>query len=200
MSTRSDRDTRKARLAEAVWQVVREQGIGAVSVRSVAREAGVAVGSLRHLFPSRAELVEFSAELMVTRVTDRIRRIPAHGDVQHYALEVVRELLPLEPDSRAELEVNIALIAESPAVPGLILLRDRAHQELAAACTQLVQLLADSPGDEQSIAQGQRLHALIDGLAIHLLMRPASVDHTWALDIVRRELAQIASRRGPGEH
>lgn len=46
-----DRDARKEQLAEAVWRVVRERGIGAVSVRTVAEEAGVVVGSLRHVFP-----------------------------------------------------------------------------------------------------------------------------------------------------
>ena len=65
MPRKIDRDRRKAQLAEAVWRIVVERGIGAVSVRAVAEEAGVAVGSLRHVFPTRAELLEFSAELMV---------------------------------------------------------------------------------------------------------------------------------------
>lgn len=56
---------------------------------------------------------------MVQRAMERIRGIPPTEDVQQYALEVVKHLLPLEPDSRAELEVNIALIAESPALPEL---------------------------------------------------------------------------------
>ena len=184
---RSSRDTRKARLAEAVWQVVREQGIGAVSVRSVAREAGVAVGSLRHLFPTRAELVEFSAELMVTRVTDRIRRIPAREDVQHYAFDVVRELLPLEPDSRAELEVNIALIAEAPALPELATIRDDAYRQVAGVCAGLVEQLTGRPHD----LQARRLHALIDGLALHVLQSPPG-EHAWAVAILQDEIAGLA--------
>lgn len=189
-----NREARRAQLAEAVWQVIRDRGIGAVSVRSVAGQAGVAVGSLRHLFPTRAELLEFSAELMVQRATARIRGIPRPADDEQYAFEVISQLLPLEPDSRAELEVNIALIAESPALPGLVTIRDRAYQELAEACTQLVEMLVGRPRDPQVIEQGRRLHAIIDGLAIHLLMHHPSEDRAWAINIVRGELARITGK------
>ncbi|WP_277246172.1 TetR/AcrR family transcriptional regulator [Micrococcus terreus] len=189
-----DRGARKAQLAEAVWRIIRDRGIGAVSVRSVAEQAGVAVGSLRHVFPTRAELLRFSAELMVQRATDRIRAIPPLDGSQEYALEVVKHLLPLEPDSRAELEVNIALIAESPALPELVIIRDHAYQELAEACTRLVEMLVGRPRDPQLVQQARRLHAIVDGLAIHLLMHPPSEDSGWAIDIVRGELARI-----PGE-
>lgn len=187
-----DRAARKAHMAEAVWQVIRDRGIGAVSVRSVADQAGVAVGSLRHLFPTRAELLEFSAELMVQRAMERIRGIPPTENVQQYALEVVKHLLPLEPDSRAELEVNIALIAESPALPDLVAIRDHAYQELGEGCTRLVEMLVGRARDPHIEQHGRRLHALVDGLAIHLLMHPPSEDVAWAIAIVRDELARIA--------
>lgn len=194
MPRRIDRNARKAQLAEAVWQIIRDRGIGAVSVRSVADQAGVAVGSLRHAFPTRAELLRFSAELMVQRAMERIRAIPRPEDDQQYALEVVKHLLPLEPDSRAELEVNIALIAESPALPELVAIRDHAYQELAEACTRLVEMLVGRPRDPQIVQQARRLHAIIDGLAIHLLTHAPSEGSGWAVDIVRGELARIAGR------
>lgn len=194
MPRRIDRDARKAQLAEAVWRIIRDRGIGAVSVRSVADQASVAVGSLRHVFPTRAELLQFSAELMVQRATERIRAVPRPQDDQRYALEVVKQLLPLEPDSRAELEVNLALIAESPALPELLPIRDHAYQELAEACTRLVEVLVGRPRDPRIVEQGRRLHAIVDGLAIHLLMHPASEESGWAIDIVRGELARIAAK------
>lgn len=192
-----DRADRKARLAQAVWQVIQDRGIAAVSVRSVAEQAGVAVGSLRHLFPTRAELLEFSAELMAQGAQERIRSIPPMQDARQYALEVVKHLLPLEPDSRTELEVNIALIAESPALPHLVSIRDRAYQELAEGCVSLVEMLAGRPRDTEIIEHALRLHAIVDGLAIHLLMHPTSEDPGWATDIARSEIARIASMLSP---
>ncbi|MGB7981151.1 MAG: TetR family transcriptional regulator C-terminal domain-containing protein [Candidatus Nanopelagicales bacterium] len=194
-----DREQRKEQLAHALWRIIVERGIGAVSVRTVAEEAGVVVGSLRHVFPTRAELLAFSAELMVRRATDRILALPRPQeklDYPQYALQVVRQLLPLEPDSRAELEVNLALIAEAPALPELATIRDHAYQQIAALCTELVQNLTRRPRDGQTIAQARRLHALIDGLAIHLLHSP-SEDSAWAIEIVEGEIAQMARATPP---
>lgn len=191
MPRKIDRDQRKAQLAEAVWRIILARGVGAVSVRSVAEEAGVAVGSLRHVFPTRAELLEFSAELMVQRARERILALPRSEDYQQYALDVLLQLLPLEPDSRAELEVNIALIAEAPALPELVTIRNHAYRQLGEACTQLVELLVQRPRDGQVLGQARRLHALIDGLAIHLLMQSTWQDNAWAVDILREELARI---------
>src|SRR6478736_8211710 len=184
-----DRDARKAELAEALWRVIVDRGIGAVSVRSVAAEAGVAVGSLRHVFPTRTELLEFSAELMVERATARIRALPVDGDPRDAALDVLRQLLPLTPDSRAELEVNIALIAEAPALPGLARIRDDADRALGAACLHLVEHLARRDADADLRREAVRLHALVDGLAIHLLVRGG--EPGWALDVLRAEVDRL---------
>lgn len=49
--------------------------------------------------------------------------------------------MPLETASRAELDVNVALIAESTALPGLVPIRDHAYRQLLEVCTRLVELL-----------------------------------------------------------
>ncbi|MGS0688414.1 TetR/AcrR family transcriptional regulator [Nakamurella sp. GG22] len=198
MPRRIDLEARKAQLAHAVWQVVVDRGIAAVSVRTVAEQAGVAVGSLRHVFPTRAELLEFSAQLMVQRATERIRALPPDDDRQRYALEVVKQLLPLTPDSRVELEVNIALIAESPALPQLVSITGHAYRQLGEACMLLVEMLTRSPRDSRTERMARRLHAIIDGLAIHLLTDQPSGDGEWAVDIVRGEVALIANDSRPG--
>lgn len=191
MATTDGRERRKEQLAEALWRIILDRGIGAVSVRTVAAEAGVVVGSLRHVFPTRAELLEFSAELMVHRATQRIRKIPRSTNHQQYALEVLRQLLPLEPDSRAELEVNIALIAETPALPKLATVRDDAYRQVAGLCVQLVAQLTGRPHDGHTDGQARQLHALVDGLAIHLLQSdPEHPD--WALEILAGEIARIS--------
>ncbi|GAA3951605.1 TetR/AcrR family transcriptional regulator [Gordonia caeni] len=199
MPRRIDVDQRREELAAAVWNVVRERGVGALSVRTVAAEAGLAVGSLRHVFPTRSELVVFSAELMIRRATARIDAVPRTGDLERDALALVSQVLPLAPDSRAELEVNLALIAEAPAVPELIPVRDRATRELADFCRSIAAvLLAESAGrggpEIDADRAGRRLHALVDGLSLHLLADPAGADPEWALEILRDELAGLSAR------
>ena len=178
-------------LAEAVWQVILDRGISAVSVRTVAEQAGLVVGSLRHVFPTRAELLAFSAELMVQRATQRVLEVAAGSDRSEYALEVLKNFLPLHADSRAELEVNIALIAESPALPQLISIRNRAYRELGEVCLRLTEMLAQRPSDPDLVENARHLHAVLDGLAIHLLMEPLDHDSSWASEILRKELGRI---------
>lgn len=187
------REERRARVAEATWRVIAERGIAAVSVRTVAAEAGMAVGSLRHLFPAQRELLEFSAELMIERATARVSAVEPGPDAVDYALAVIAELMPLAPPTRREFEINIALIAETPANPGLARIRDDAHARLLDLFARIVAMLRgqDAP-TEAGERDARRLLALVDGLGLHLLHRSSGDDPSWALDLVREELVRIA--------
>lgn len=188
------REERKARLAESTWRIILDQGISAVSVRTVAAEAGMAVGSLRHLFPAQAELLEFSAELMVERAAARVTATKPSPDGVDYALAVIRHLLPLTAESRREFEVNIALIAETPAHPGLARIRDHAHEQLLDLLTRIATMLrTEEECSEGARRDGRRLLALVDGLGLHLIHQALGADTDWAISIVRDELVRIRS-------
>lgn len=47
-----DPQARRDALSRALWKVVQRDGIGAVSVRSVAAEANCSPSALRHYFPT----------------------------------------------------------------------------------------------------------------------------------------------------
>lgn len=197
MNLRKSSEARKTLLAEAVWQVILDRGISAVSVRAVAEQAGMVLGSLRHVFPTRAELMKFSAELMLQRATERVRAVSRSDDPERYARDVIEQLLPLSPDSRAELEVNLALMAEAAAVPELLPIKDEAHKRLRDVSYRLVELLSGCSRESVDLsASAQRLHALIDGLAFHLLHRSLDDDPAWALDIIRTEVSAIRASSG----
>lgn len=195
-----DKQARKAQLAEAVWDVITDLGIAAVSVRSVADRAGVVVGSLRHVFPTRTDLVTFSAELMVQRVQQRLAATERTDDPRVDAVEQLRHLLPLTEQTRVEFEVTIALIAESVAEPALTEIRDVAHADLSRLCTELAERLTGRPRDEHTERAGRRLHALVDGLAMQLLHQADEVDGEWAVAMVREEVDNLYRTRELGEH
>lgn len=185
---------RRTRLAEAAWRIILDQGIGAVSVRTVAAEAGMAAGSLRHVFPTQAALLEFAAELVVERATARVTAVVPLPDPVAYAEAVICEVLPLTAESRGEFEVNIALIAETPAHPGLARIRDHAHAELIDLFSRIVAMVRshDAPTGEDA-REGRRLLALADGLGLHLLHRPPGEGEDETVEIVRAELRRIAA-------
>ncbi|MDO4630893.1 MAG: TetR family transcriptional regulator C-terminal domain-containing protein [Corynebacterium sp.] len=193
MAQNFNREARKAQLAEAVWHVILDKGVSAVSVRTVAEQAGVVVGSLRYLFPTRTDLLNYSAELMVSRATARALATPHSDDPREYALAVIKQFLPLEPNSRAELEVNLALIGECRAQPSLIDIRNHAHQQLNEAFIKLVQLLTNTTErDTTTISAARRLHALVDGLALHLLHTADPAEAQKAIGIIQQEITRIS--------
>ena len=129
------------------------------------------------------------------RLALRHPRATSSGTPAEYVLEFLKNFLPLTAGSRAELEVNIALIAESLALPQLVCIRNRAYEELGNACLRLTEKLACRPSDPELIERARHLHALLDGLAIHLLMEPLANDSAWVTVILEKELARIVGNR-----
>ncbi|MCZ4534760.1 TetR family transcriptional regulator C-terminal domain-containing protein [Gordonia terrae] len=168
-----DRDERRAEIAEALWRIVLREGASGVSVREVAAEANISVGSLRHVFADKEELLEFSMRLIYERVALRIRRHDRIRNPLRWAEAVLSEVLPLDDDRRVEMHVNIAMVTESVAHPGLAAAAREAHDGLRSLCRTVLGVLdeheligAGRDLDSQAIA----LHALVDGLAMHLLL------------------------------
>lgn len=136
-----DHDQRREELAQALWQVVTSKGIGAVSIREVAATAGVSAGSLRHLFPTREQLVIAAAEQMLRNVERRIRSLPRDVPSLRFAEDALAQTLPLDAERRIEFAVNLALVAEEPAVPALAGIRRQTYDDLRGLCRLVVGIL-----------------------------------------------------------
>src|SRR6185436_3740667 len=111
-------DTR-VRILHATLRVIAAGGVGAVSNRRVAAEAGVALGSLTYHFPSQTDLLRESlllyAEEEVTRLerlAAELRRAAAGGDgvSAEQAAAVVEQVAARDagrPEEIAELELHL---------------------------------------------------------------------------------------------
>ncbi|MGK5552788.1 TetR/AcrR family transcriptional regulator [Actinomadura kijaniata] len=189
-----DPEERRRELAEAVWRVVRRDGLDQASVRNVAREAGLSMGSLRHYFTSQAELLAFTLRTVTERIEARIAALPDEPDPRRRAEAVLAELLPLDAERAAENEVWIAFTARSLVDPELRALRDEGYRALRDGCRALVAALAPDRDVER---ETERLHALVDGLAIHAATRPDETTPQRMREVVRAHVAELTPDR-PG--
>lgn len=189
---------RRRELAEAVWRVIRRDGLEHASVRNVAREAGLSMGSLRHYFASQSELMTLALRMVIDGIEERVAALEPADDPHRHAVQVLRELLPLDVRRRAENEVWLAFTARAMTDPQLRALRDEGYDALRAVCHGLVVPLIAPDRDPNW--EAARLHALLDGLAVHAAMRP-EVDTPEVLCAVidghLRELSG-AARAGAG--
>ena len=191
-----DQDSRRHEIAHAVWRIVLRDGVSAVSIRDVAAEAGLAVGSVRHVFGSKAELLEYSMALVHEQTRDRVAAHFAIKDPRKFAEAVLAELLPLDDQRRTEMAVNMAVVAESPSHPGLRRVALDAQQAVSEACAAVLTRLRHDDlvrlGADMAY-EAERLHDLVDGLALHALtaerkdLRPKAI-----LAVLRAHLAELA--------
>jgi AcrR family transcriptional regulator len=194
-----DHDSRRHEIAEAVWRIVVRDGVSAVSIRDVAAEAGLAVGSVRHVFATKAELLEYSMALVHERVAERVSARFAIKDPRRMAEAVLTEVMPLDDQRRMEMAVNMAVVAESPSHPALREVALDAQRAIRGACEAVLSVLQREKlirADADLAYETERLHAIVDGLALHALttstkdLRPKPV-----VSVLRAHLATLEPRR-----
>lgn len=188
-----DPDERREQVVDALLAVVRREGMGGASVRAVAAEAGLSPGAMRHYVTSQAELVELGTRAVIDRVGARVAgRGPVEG--LDDLVDVLAEVVPLDDERRAETEVWLSMVAESRTDPRLVPLADETHAGLrgiAAAVVRFVQPgLAAGPHELET----DRLHALVDGLALHGVLHPGQLPPERVRAVLRAHLEQLSTR------
>lgn len=194
-----DADQRRRELTEAVWRVIRRDGVAAASVRAVAREAGTSMGALRHWFGTQDELLHFAMTLVMERARTRAEAAAAAGGpLVPRLLRVLEETLPLDEERRAETEVWLALTARALVDPQLAGLRDRSSAELHAFCVDVVRVLVAEGAARPDLdvdLEGERLYAVLDGLAVHAVTRPSVLPPERAREVLAAHLAALGDTR-----
>jgi AcrR family transcriptional regulator len=186
-----DHEQRRRELAEAVWRVIRRSGVDGASVRTVAQEAGWSAGALRHYFRTQSELLDCAIELAAERIRERVGALELADDPRRAVKQLLFELLPLDDERRAENEVWLAFTARALIDPQLRVRFAEIDDELRAASLRAVEMLGIPAARERAL-QAERLHALLDGLALHGAMRPERLPPRRIAAVLRRHLDQLA--------
>ena len=191
-----DHEQRRRELGEAVWRVIRRDGVEGATVRAVAAEAGWSPGALRHYFTTQSELLAFAMRLVVERVEKRVAAIEPAADRRAAVEDRLRELMPLDNERRAENEVWLAFTSRALIDPPLRALHGEVHDALHAACASALAALEVTDPAVCAI-EAARLHALIDGLAVHAALRPDLISPNRLLTILGAHLDALGGTESP---
>ncbi len=120
-----DHEQRRHELSEAVWAVVATRGLAAVSLREVAAEAGVSMGTVQHYFGTREHMVRFACRRLVDLagegLASLVRQAPQAARVS--PREVIRlvgvQTLPATDAERAGAGVWQAFVTHALLDPGV---------------------------------------------------------------------------------
>lgn len=192
-----DHEYRKVKIAEATWEVIVEEGLEHATVRKIAKKAGLSVGSLRNTFPSQADLILYSMELVSERVKKRIASKRYNGPPLQVALELISEFLPADEERKIEMEVWFVFTAKALTNPKLNKMFKNVHSEMSQAI-RLLLLKLQSTGhlkDNLDIdVETSRLHALVDGLGIHSILYPEKLPHEKMMQVLKSYLEAIINQ------
>ncbi|MBO3743030.1 TetR/AcrR family transcriptional regulator [Actinoplanes flavus] len=120
MPKQVDHEQRRRLLAEAVFAVIGTRGFEAVSLRDVAVQAGVSMGTVQYYFPTKHQMLLFALGHMRQRVLTRMQATlaaldsPTRRDVIRAATAV---MLPVDEPGREEACVNIAFFSAATVTP-----------------------------------------------------------------------------------
>lgn len=184
---------RRTAILRAVWQVIAERGMGAVSVRNVAAAAGVSAGRVQYRFPTKEELLTASLEEML-RGAEKLYDPPSREEAGREAADrealwdLVGRRVSLAEHSRAGVAVFHHYVAAGITHPELARMLAEAKD---AEEDEAVRLLAGiAPGCDDPRTAARSLIATADGLVVRVLI--GSLSGAEAERALRTELDRIA--------
>lgn len=197
-----DADERRRVILAAVRRLVIRSGVEAASLRNVAAEAGLNVGSVRHYFVSHEEMLVAALAQLEGVVEQRVRsHLPRYEGVASVAgateisLDVLEEFLPLDEERRSELIVYFAFGEAARSIPALRTLSARLVDAVRAVCREMCR----AAGSAQVEEDGAALAALLDGLGYGILQTPDAFTREQVRAILRRQWGLVRLAGPPSD-
>ncbi|WP_158884601.1 TetR/AcrR family transcriptional regulator [Amycolatopsis anabasis] len=196
-----DPETRRQEVAEAVYRVVARDGLEQASLRNVAAEAGLAIGSVRHYFVGHEELMVFAMRALSDRVGKRllahVERLgdPA-ADRRRLTEDLLAELLPLDENRREETVVWLAFTAAARTRPELRPLADESFDGVRALVRRVllgIHARGRLLGGLDLELETERFAALLDGLAHDAVSHPDRMPSELIRRVLRRHLDSLVT-------
>ena len=208
---------RRQEIVDAVFRIIATDGLERASLREVADEAQLAVGSVRHYFASSDELLTHAFAVVVDRIVGRLTDAdsllddaPAASGEQHAAvLALLGEFLPLDEQRAVDACVWMAFKNAARTRPFLAAEADRSHRAVAAVVGGLILGLAEAEGvdpdhaaglDQQVlVTEAELLLAVLDGLTMHALLQPEWMTAVMCRDVLEAHLEGLNRRLAAGQ-
>lgn len=147
---------KRAEIVRGVWAVIAQQGLAAVSVRSVATAAGVSPGRVQHYFTTKTELVRASVEAMLDGAVDANPQALADPADPRTLWSLLTHAIEPAASSRAGASIYFNFVAASVSDPWI--------------GSQLAQARGGVVDEVEACLQAQGVEAEVRGAALELTL------------------------------
>ena len=187
MPKKVDHHERRVVIAAALKRVARDQGFDEISLRHVAAEAEVSLGTVQHYFRTRDELMAFALTEIrhstAARISAAVAGLGATPDPRGLLEATIMQMLALDEPRRSDVQVALALLSHTAVRPEVAA---TLHDETRAMLDFVADMIrtahptgrADPRLDPALTATG--LLAMADGLNNYLLVGHYAPDRAVA--------------------
>jgi AcrR family transcriptional regulator len=192
MPKRVDHQQRRREIADALLRVVGVGGLHGMSLREVAAEAGVSLRLVQYYFPTKEQLVLYTASYLAVRLSEQAASKVRDAGPAPTPREVIEAtlvaLLPTDSDTRRYHLANAAFavlaMTDSTVAAQAVLSGPDAREELLVS---QLRLALEPPADPRAEAVG--LLAMSEGLGNSVLSGARNVED--ALVVLRHHLDRL---------
>jgi AcrR family transcriptional regulator len=186
---------RRQSVAEAVFRVVLREGVEQASLRNVAEEAGLAIGSVRHYFDSHDDLIVFAMGALAETVTGRmivhVEQLPGEDDRRGRVERLLSEVLPLDQRRYEEAVLWLAFATAARTRPMLAPHAEQLYEGLRTLVRQILEGTRDAGKLVEGLdieLEAQRLASLLDGITLDAVLHPDRMPPELMLAVLRRHM------------
>jgi AcrR family transcriptional regulator len=171
-----DHDQRRVQIAEALQRLTTRAGLEGVSLRQVAAEAGMSMGSVQHYFGTKDEMLRYALEhrhrLRTARITAKVlaEGPPTPRSILRTCLV---EILPRDPESEGDYLIGVAYFIRALADPAMGKAFGEGMPELLAFFADQIrqaQKAGDVPASADPVTEASILWAIADSQSSEILM------------------------------
>ncbi|RBO91552.1 TetR family transcriptional regulator [Nocardia puris] len=189
----------KQAVAAARAVLIRE-GVGRTTMRAVATEAGIPLGTLQYVFPSKQGLLQAVIEDVVDEIADVLRRT---ADTEHGLANAIRHGLRTFwnelVDEQSQLQLlQVELVTHALRTPGLEWLARRQYERYTEVVTEWSREAAHRAGETCAVPFDRLARVVvanIDGLIMQHVVNPDPARSAGDVEAIADMLVTLAGVR-----
>jgi AcrR family transcriptional regulator len=196
MARRTDHNERREAFAAAALRVIMRAGVGGLTVREVAKEAGFTTGALTHYFRSKDQVLIEASEYSAKLVRPRMERKARSPDTLSALKGVVEEALPITAAVRGYWRIWFGFwerAAYNPVVAKVMRARYDEWRGRLAVLISRAQTEGAAPATFDADLAAQELVALVDGIAIQVLLGTGRIAAARQREIIDNWIGLMAA-------
>lgn len=192
-----DHEKQRHIVAQAALRVIQKFGLEQATVRNIAKEAGLSVGSMRHYFSTQVELFAFCMDLYAQRVQKRVAELTVEKPFLPDLKQLLLQFLPVDEERTKEMEVWFLFNSKVMIYPELKKVNEEMQNGLYRTAEFVIETLVESNLAKSGLdaaLEAEKLYALVDGLAIHQLMQPGRLSPERLEYLLNQHLSSLCIR------